>query len=114
MCHSHGLHIDVVQRAKIGPPARIQSRGDKPKRWAGIKRTDPGALVIRSWQAAAALVRNPPFAIIGGMRVTNWGRLPAELKEISPLVPYPVQISASLEQLAAVTDQRTGLPELQP
>ena len=36
------------------------------------------------------------------------------LKEISPLVPYPVQISASLEQLAAVTDQRTGLPELQP
>jgi len=42
------------------------------------------------------------------------GRLPAELKEISPLVPYPVQISASLEQLAAVTDQRTGLPELQP
>ena len=38
------------------------------------------------------------------------GRLPAELKEISPLVPYPVQVSASLEQLAAVTDQRTGLP----
>ena len=42
------------------------------------------------------------------------GRLPAQLKEISPLVPYPVQVSASLEQLAAVTDQRTGLPELQP
>jgi nicotinate phosphoribosyltransferase len=40
------------------------------------------------------------------------GRLPAQLKEISPLVPYPVQVSASLEQLAAVTDQRTGLPEL--
>jgi len=38
------------------------------------------------------------------------GRLPAELKEISPLIPYPVQVSASLEQLAAVTDQRTGLP----
>jgi nicotinate phosphoribosyltransferase len=41
-------------------------------------------------------------------------RLPAELKEISPLVLYPVQVSVSLEQLAAVADERMGLPELQP
>ena len=41
-------------------------------------------------------------------------RLPAELREISPLAPYPVQVSASLEQLAVVADERMGLPELQP
>jgi len=40
-------------------------------------------------------------------------RLPAELRELSPMVPYPVQVSASLEQLAAVTDRRMSLPELQ-
>jgi len=39
-------------------------------------------------------------------------RLPAELRELSPMVPYPVQVSASLEQLAAVTDRRMSLPEL--
>lgn len=41
-------------------------------------------------------------------------RLPAELREISALVPYPVQVSASLEQLAVMADKRIGLPELQP
>ena len=41
-------------------------------------------------------------------------RLPAELREISPLAPYPVQVSAPLEQLAVVADERMGLPELQP
>lgn len=41
-------------------------------------------------------------------------RLPAELREISALVPYPVQVSASLEQLAVMADKRMGLPELQP
>ena len=41
-------------------------------------------------------------------------RLPAELREISPLVPYPVQVSASLEHLAVVADERMGLPEFQP
>ena len=40
-------------------------------------------------------------------------RLPAELREISPLVPYPVQVSPSLEQLAVVADERMGLQELQ-
>jgi nicotinate phosphoribosyltransferase len=38
-------------------------------------------------------------------------RLPAELREISPLASYPVQVSASLEQLAVVADERMGLPE---
>jgi nicotinate phosphoribosyltransferase len=41
-------------------------------------------------------------------------RLPAELREISPLEPYPVEVSASLEQLAVMADERMGLPELQP
>jgi nicotinate phosphoribosyltransferase len=40
-------------------------------------------------------------------------RLPTELRAIGPLVPYPVEISASLEQLAMVADRRMGLPEVQ-
>ena len=40
--------------------------------------------------------------------------LPAELRELSPMVPYPVQVSSSLEQLAVVTDQRLSSPELLP
>lgn len=39
-------------------------------------------------------------------------RLPADLRAIGLLVPYPVQVSASLEQLAAVADRRMGLPEV--
>jgi nicotinate phosphoribosyltransferase len=41
-------------------------------------------------------------------------RLPGELREINPLVSYPVQVSASLEQLAAVADWRMGFREFQP
>jgi nicotinate phosphoribosyltransferase len=40
-------------------------------------------------------------------------RLPTELRGIRPLVPYSVEISASLEQLAMVADRRMGLPEVQ-
>lgn len=40
-------------------------------------------------------------------------RLPTELRAIGPLVPYPVEVSASLEQLAVVADRRMGLPEVQ-
>jgi nicotinate phosphoribosyltransferase len=40
-------------------------------------------------------------------------RLPTELRAIGPLVPYPVEVSASLEQLAVVADRRIGLPEVQ-
>ena len=40
-------------------------------------------------------------------------RLPTELRAIGPLVPYPVEIAASLEQLAVVADRRMGLPEVQ-
>lgn len=36
-------------------------------------------------------------------------RLPAELATLNPIVPYPVEVSASLVQLAAAVDQRTGL-----
>jgi nicotinate phosphoribosyltransferase len=39
-------------------------------------------------------------------------RLPAELATFSPIVPYPVQISASLIELAAAVDRRTGLAEI--
>jgi hypothetical protein len=39
-------------------------------------------------------------------------RLPAELVTFSPIVPYPVQISASLIELAAAVDRRTGLAEI--
>jgi nicotinate phosphoribosyltransferase len=41
-------------------------------------------------------------------------RLPTELRAVSSLVPYPVEVSASLEQLAAVADSRMrDLPEVQ-
>ena len=40
-------------------------------------------------------------------------RLPPELRGLSPLVPYPVEVSGSLEELAAVADRRMGLPEVQ-
>lgn len=40
-------------------------------------------------------------------------RLPAELRAFSPPVPYPVEVSGSLEELAAVADRRMGLPEVQ-
>jgi nicotinate phosphoribosyltransferase len=39
-------------------------------------------------------------------------RLPAELGTFSPIVPYPVQVSASLIELAAAVDRRTGLAEI--
>jgi nicotinate phosphoribosyltransferase len=39
-------------------------------------------------------------------------RLPTELRALSPLVPYPVEVSGSLEELAAVADRRMGLPEV--
>lgn len=41
-------------------------------------------------------------------------RLPPELRALQALVPYPVQVSAALEQLAAVADWRMCLRELQP
>ena len=40
-------------------------------------------------------------------------RLPADLTAIGLQVPYTVQVSTSLEQLAAAADQRIGLPEMQ-
>jgi nicotinate phosphoribosyltransferase len=40
-------------------------------------------------------------------------RLPPELRAVGPLVPYPVEVAASLEDLAAVADRRTGPPEVQ-
>jgi len=39
-------------------------------------------------------------------------RLPMELRAIQPLLLYLVEISASLQQLAAVADRRMGLGEL--
>jgi nicotinate phosphoribosyltransferase len=39
-------------------------------------------------------------------------RLPAALGAIGSLVPYPVQVAASLEQLAAAADSRMGLGEV--
>ena len=39
-------------------------------------------------------------------------RLPMELRAIQPLLLYSVEISASLQQLAAVADRRMGLGEL--
>jgi nicotinate phosphoribosyltransferase len=41
-------------------------------------------------------------------------RLPLELREAKSQVPYPVQISTALEQLAAAADWRMRLAELQP
>ena len=38
-------------------------------------------------------------------------RLPVELTTNQPLVPYPVQVSNVLEQLAAATDRRLSLAE---
>jgi nicotinate phosphoribosyltransferase len=40
------------------------------------------------------------------------GRLPAEPGDGGPLLPYPVEVAASLRELAAVADRRTGLPEV--
>jgi nicotinate phosphoribosyltransferase len=40
-------------------------------------------------------------------------RLPTELRAIGSLVPYPVEVSASLQQLAIVADRRMGLAEVQ-
>jgi len=40
-------------------------------------------------------------------------RLPARMTAIGLQVPYTVQVSTSLEQLAAAADQRIGLPEMQ-
>ena len=41
-------------------------------------------------------------------------RLPLELHKTKSQVPYPVQISTALEQLAAVADRRVSLAELRP
>jgi nicotinate phosphoribosyltransferase len=40
-------------------------------------------------------------------------RLPPELRATKRVVPYPVQVSTALEQLAAVADWRVSLPEVQ-
>ncbi|QHO75581.1 nicotinate phosphoribosyltransferase [Bradyrhizobium sp. CCBAU 051011] len=40
-------------------------------------------------------------------------RLPTELRGVGPLVPYPVEVAASLEELAAVADRMTGPAEVQ-
>ena len=40
-------------------------------------------------------------------------RLPTELRAVGPLVPYPVEVAASLEELAAVADRMTGPAEVQ-
>lgn len=55
---------------------------------------------------------HPTLAEIRVRAQHELGRLPAEPGDAGPLVPYPVEVAASLRELATVADRRTGLREV--
>lgn len=54
----------------------------------------------------------PTLADIRARAQHELGRLPAEPGDAGPLVPYPVEVAASLRELATAADRRIGLPEV--
>lgn len=64
--------------------------------------------------AGRRLASKPSLPDIRAHAARQLEHLPAELRALSPVASYPVQVSTGLERLAAVADWRMSLPELQP
>ena len=77
-------------------------------------RQDGEPLIRPVMAAGRRLAGQPSLHDIRAHARLSLQRLPAELRTFRSLVPYPVQVSTRLEQLAAVADWRMSLPELQP